>query len=71
MRDTYDTAATITGMFVFVVMWGYLVASEGFLLGVTLGWIPSLVCAMLGYMIAPAIWLFAGILVTGVISGVL
>jgi hypothetical protein len=48
----YEAGYAITAFITFVACWIYAVAKYGFLIGVGLGWIPSLIVAA----IAGAIW---------------
>jgi len=50
--EVYEVVAKITGFIVFIGCYIYCIASYGFLLGVGLGWLPSLIVAV----IAGALW---------------
>lgn len=50
--DGYTLGAGITGFIVFIGTWIYCIAEYGFLLGVGLGWLPSMIVAV----IAGALW---------------
>ena len=53
MRSSrYATGAIVVGGITFVASWIYCVITYGFLLGVGLGWLPSIITAI----IAGAIW---------------
>ena len=52
MEDTKDTefytGYKISWVLIFIGSWIYCIASYGYLLGVGLGWLPSLIVATLG-----------------------
>lgn len=52
MNDIYQVGGYIVGLIVFVGSYIYCIATYGFLLGVGLGWLPSLIVAAL----AAALW---------------
>jgi len=49
---TYQIGFAITAFIVFIGSWIYCIAEYGFLLGVGLGWLPSIIVAV----IAGALW---------------
>jgi hypothetical protein len=51
-RETiYPIGVLITGFITFIVTWIYCIATYGFLLGVGLGWLPSIIVAyIVGYL---------------------
>jgi len=59
----YTIGGFVTGVITFVACWIYAIASWGFLLGVGLGWIPSLFIAIIAGFIWPllAFVLFVGL----------
>jgi len=60
--SVYRIGGYITGVITFIVCWIYAIASWGFLLGVGLGWIPSLFIAVIARFIWP---LLALVLIIG------
>lgn len=59
----YTGGAYLTGFLVFVGSWIYCIAHYGYLLGVGLGWLPSLIVACLAGALWPLIALaFVGML---------
>jgi hypothetical protein len=66
--SAYETGASIVGVVTFFGSWVYCIAHYGYLLGVGLGWLPSLIVAAL----AAAVWpLLAAVLMLLVLNGVL
>ena len=61
-ESVYPIGGSITGVITFIVCWIYAIASWGFLLGVGLGWIPSLFIAVIAGFIWP---LLALVLIIG------
>ena len=53
MEDWYEMGAIITGMIVFLGVWGYCAATYGFLFGFGLGWLPAGICAVIAAMLWP------------------
>lgn len=51
--DTYFTWAVITGSIIFIVVWIYAMVSWGFLIGITIGWIPGLIAGVIGGFLWP------------------
>lgn len=45
-----------TGLVTFVSLWIYCIVHYGFLLGVGLGWLPSLIVAVPTYFLAALLW---------------
>ncbi len=64
-HDNYDTLGLITAVITFISCWIYAIISWGFLLGLGLGWIPSLFIAVIAGFLWPliAIALIVGIAV--------
>lgn len=52
-KNYYKIGFWITAVITFIVCWIYAIASWGFLLGVGLGWIPSLFIAVIAGFIWP------------------
>ena len=50
--EWYSIGFVITGLITFLGSWIYCIATYGFLLGVGLGWLPSIIVAV----IAGALW---------------
>jgi hypothetical protein len=50
---TYVIGALITGFIVFIASWIYCIATYGFLFGVGLGWLPSLIVAYIAGLLWP------------------
>jgi hypothetical protein len=44
------------GLITFISLWIYCIAAYGFLFGVGLGWLPSLIVAVLTYFLAVLLW---------------
>jgi len=54
MEDTgFYIGYKISWVLIFIGSWIYCIASYGFLLGVGLGWLPSLIVATLGSFLWP------------------
>ena len=51
----YSIGAGLVGLAIFVMSWLYCVTAYGFLIGVTLGWIPSLIAAFIGGILWPVV----------------
>jgi hypothetical protein len=51
--DWYGVGAIITFCLVFVTSWIYCIATYGFLFGVGLGWLPSLIVGGLAALLWP------------------
>jgi len=64
MDDGYWLGYKISWVLIFIGSWIYCIASYGFLLGVGLGWLPSLIVASIGAFL----WQIAlGILFLGIV----
>ena len=64
MDDGYWLGYKISWVLIFIGSWIYCIASYGFLLGVGLGWLPSLIVAFIGAFL----WQIAlGILFLGIV----
>lgn len=62
-EDVHTLGAVITAFIVFIGSWIYCIAEYGYLLGVGLGWLPSIIVAV----IAGALWpLIAIAIVVGI-----
>ncbi len=63
--DEFDfaTVGKWVALLVFIGCWIYCIATYGFLLGVGVGWLPSLIIAVISFFIWP---LYALILLLGV-----
>ncbi len=68
MSGWYRTGAVITFCIVFVISWIGCVASYGFLLGVGLGWLPSLIVAGLAAVLWPLLLAFVVIVIAYISS---
>jgi hypothetical protein len=57
---TYFEKGNVFGLIVafitFVSSWIYCIANYGFLFGVGLGWLPSIIVAGLAYLLAALLW---------------
>lgn len=51
----YIAGAWLTGVVTFVGSWIYCIATYGFLFGVGLGWLPSIICAVVAGFLWPLI----------------
>lgn len=51
--DPYEVIGGCIGAVVFIGCWIYCIASYGFLLGVGLGWLPSLIAALVAMILWP------------------
>ena len=51
--DTYWRGYFITAAIIFVITWIYCIAVYGFLMGVGLGWLPSLITAAIAALLWP------------------
>lgn len=52
-KDWYIGIGFLTGVIIFIISWLYCISTYGFLVGVTLGWIPSLIVAAIGGFLWP------------------
>lgn len=50
------TLGAIVGFITFVASWIYCIATYGFLLGVGLGWLPSIIVAVLAFAMTALLW---------------
>lgn len=50
----YAWLGSICGFLAFVIVWGSAVASAGWVVGISLGWIPAMIAAVLASIIGPA-----------------
>lgn len=57
----YGICGKATGFIVFVGCWIYCITTYGNLLGITLGWIPSLIAAIAATVFWPLVWIAAGV----------
>lgn len=55
MQGTYFVGGLITGVIFFIGSWIYCIAAYGFLLGVGLGWLPSIIVAYIAGLLWPLI----------------
>lgn len=53
--DVYHLGFSITAFIVFIGSWIYCIATYGFLLGVGLGWLPSIIVAVIAGVLWPLI----------------
>lgn len=53
MKLSYSATSYITGFISFVVVWVYAISQWGFLIGITLGWIPAMITAFLAGLLWP------------------
>ena len=56
-EEIYEIFAKITATVVFIISWIYCIIAYGFLLGVALGWIPSLIVASILGALWPLVWI--------------
>ena len=61
MKDAYATGAFINGFLVFVISYIYCIFSYGFLFGLGLGWLPSLILAFIAGLIWPLVAIGAAV----------
>jgi hypothetical protein len=59
--DVYNLGFSITAFIVFWGSWIYCIATYGFLLGVGLGWLPSIIVAVIAGVLWPLIALLIAI----------
>ena len=52
MDDVYGIGFRITAVLTFIISWLYCIATYGFLMGGAIGWIPSIILAV----IIGAVW---------------
>ena len=65
----YPMGALITGFITFVASWLYCIATYGFLFGVGLGWLPSIIVAYIAGFLWPFILIGIVILVVLIFKG--
>jgi hypothetical protein len=63
LGEWYDGGAAITAGITFIGTWIYCIAAYGFLFGVGLGWLPSLIVAFIAGALWPLIALAIAIIV--------
>lgn len=56
-EGVYKIGALITGFITFIGSWIYCIAEYGYLLGVGLGWLPSIIVAVIVGTLWPLIFL--------------
>ena len=61
--DVYQLGFTITAFIVFVGSWIYCISEYGFLLGVGLGWLPSIIVAYIAGFLWPLIVIGIAVLI--------
>lgn len=54
-EEDYELGVKITSWIVFIGSWIYCIAEYGFLFGVGLGWLPSLIVAVIAGLLWPLI----------------
>ena len=59
----YIAVAYLIGFLVFIASWIYCIAHYGYLLGVGLGWLPSLIVAYIAGLLWPVLALAVGYLI--------
>lgn len=60
-NDVYRIGFAVTAFIVFIGSWIYCIANYGFLLGLGLGWLPSMIVAVIAGAIWPLIALVIGL----------
>jgi len=65
LEDTYASGFVITAALTFVISYIYCIATYGFLFGVGLGWLPSVIVAV----VAGALWPLLALLLLIVVVG--
>ena len=61
--DVYQLGFNITAFIVFIGSWIYCIAEYGFLLGVGLGWLPSIIVAYIAGVLWPLIAIGIAVLI--------
>jgi hypothetical protein len=61
--------ATITALVVFFGSWIYCIAEYGYLMGVGLGWLPSVIVAVIATLLWPLLWGGIGVLAYLIYNG--
>ena len=59
----YGTGVLITGIITFIISWIYCIYEYGFLVGVGLGWIPSLIVSVIVGLLWPVIAIGIGLII--------
>lgn len=54
-NDIYEKVSTVVGVLVFIGCWIYSIFNFGWFLGISLGWIPSLIIAFFAAILWPII----------------
>ena len=67
MDDDYSKGVWITGFITFFGSWIYCISNYGYLLGVGLGWLPSIIVAVIAGFLWPLLVLGAFILIIAII----
>lgn len=65
LEDTYASGFVVTAALTFVISYIYCIATYGFLFGVGLGWLPSVIVAV----VAGALWPLLALLLLIVVVG--
>lgn len=63
----YETGSAITALIVFIGTWIYCISAYGFLFGVGLGWLPSLIVAAIVGFLWPLILLVVALVIMAVV----
>lgn len=66
--DGYRVVGVITGVITFFISYIYCIAEYGFLLGVGLGWLPSIIVAFVAGLLWPVIALGIGVIIYMIIK---
>jgi len=66
IKDNYFIWAKITFFPIFIGVWIYAIISWGFLIGLTIGWLPALIAGVIGGLIWP---IFAIALILAILLG--
>lgn len=53
MKLSYSATSYITGAIAFIFVWIYAISQWGFLVGISLGWIPAIITALLAAILWP------------------
>lgn len=67
--EIYRIGCGITGVLIFIGSWIYCIASYGFLFGVGLGWLPSIIVAFLGCWLWPLFAVGILLLIAAILFG--
>ena len=68
-QNWYSVGFSITAFIAFIISWIYCIATYGFFIGVSLGWIPSCMIAFMAGLFWPVIWLGIAVLLLFVFHG--